>query len=108
MSGTSRLNLFPQWNLLHEAVSKVCLGFVHMKTQHFKEVAVIGFFLLWKVLHEAVFGVCLGFVHMREQHFDNVATNSFLPIGVEHDLSARFCRLYLKLIGLWLHSFSRC
>ena len=45
---------------------------------------------------------------MREQHFDNVATNSFLPIEVEHDLSARFCGLYLKLIGLWLHSFSRC
>jgi hypothetical protein len=65
-------------------------------------------FLLWKVLHEAVFGVCLGFVHMREQHFDNVATHSFLPIEVEHDLSARFCGLYLKLIGLWLHSFSRC
>ena len=44
MSGMSRLNLFPQWNLLHEAVSKVCLGFVHMKTQHLKEVAAIGFF----------------------------------------------------------------
>ena len=46
MSGMSRLNLFPQWNLLHEAVSKVCLGFVHIKTQHLKEVAVIGFFTM--------------------------------------------------------------
>ena len=34
---------------------------------------------------------------MREQHFDNVATNSFLPIGVEHDLSARILQALFEV-----------
>ena len=88
MSGMSRLNLLPHWNLLHEAVSKVVFGVCTYEITVFERGHQLFAFLLWNAVHEAAFGICSGFVHMKKQHFDGVATNSFLPTRVKCELSA--------------------